>query len=352
MILYEAASTKFTDATGIAHPCELMSHSTEPDVSRRSVMDIFADVFREQHDLLLNAVVRAAHQLGVFHLFSKKDPSEPYTAAEVASHLGIPRRRLERVLDVLAAERFLSRSTGRGPACFRLLSVPHRQGASAGDWDRIADVVSSDRPLELKPEWLEGHLAYVAEKGEVAAPRLWKELQPEPGGKLLDIGGGLGAYSSAYLNHHPRNSATLVDLSTVIGLFEKTAAASHPRLDTRTCDARVLPFEREYDVVLVANLLHLFGPDDCRRIVQSAANAATTCGTMVIKDVLIWPQRTGPLVGLYFALNMMLYTEAGDVHSIPKLSGWMRNAGLTTVDVVESSELAASAVVVGTRNRG
>jgi precorrin-6B methylase 2 len=312
-------------------------------------MDIFSDVVRERRDLLLAAAVRAAFQLGVFHVLGLKDPSEPCSAEELASRLGLPHRRLQRLLDLLVAEDVLSDSADRGPPCYQLATVPPEENAPAGDWDRIADVVSSDKPLELSPDCLAGHLSYVANKGEVAAPILWSALQPVPAGRLLDIGGGLGAYSIAHLDRHPQNSATLADLPEVVGLFKQTTAATIPHLVPKSIDARALSLEAEYDIVLLANLLHLFGPNDCQKIVQRAAHAAKPGGTVVIKDVLISQQRTGPLVGLYFALNMALYSESGDVHPIPTLTGWMLDAGLTDVRTVGIAGLKNSAVVIGIR---
>ena len=135
-------------------------------------MDIFSDVVRANRDLLLAAAVRAASQLGVFRILGSKSTSERCSAEDLAARLRLSHRRLQRLLDVLVAEGVLSDSSELGPACYQLVAVPHGEYAPAGDWDRIADVVSSDKPLELSPDCLEGHLNYLASRGEVAAPIL------------------------------------------------------------------------------------------------------------------------------------------------------------------------------------
>jgi precorrin-6B methylase 2 len=312
-------------------------------------MDIFADVLRKNHDLLLSAVIRAAHQLGVFEILGDIDGDEPHTTDNIAARLGLPQYRLNRLLDVLVAEGSLVRSIEHDRKILRLITVPDHTDTSAGEWDMMAEVVSSDKPMALHPDSLRDHLTYVASKGAVAAPILWNALQPKSGARLLDVGGGLGAYSVAFLNYELRNNATLVDLPEVLRLLDETGVRSHPRLEASAADARdCLPTE-EYDVVLLANLLHLFGPADCQRIVQKAVSAAVPGGSVVIKDVLISPSRTGPPVGLYFALNMALYTECGDVHSVPQLTAYMSEAGLVDIHEIELSELPDSVTVVGVR---
>jgi cyclopropane fatty-acyl-phospholipid synthase-like methyltransferase len=228
--------------------------------------------------------------------------------------------------------------------------VPTVRDYSAGDWDRIAEIISSDKPADLKPEWLEGHLAYVAEKGRAAAPILWDSLAPRSGSALLDIGAGLGAYSLAFLDCDSNNRATLFDLPEAIELYEQSQGAKHPRARTIAGDARVYSSKSEYDLVLLANVLHLFGPEECNAMLERAVAAAIPGGRVILKDVLISPDRSGPLVALYFALNMALYTESGDVHATSTLEKWMTSAGLRDVGSLEIPGLSSSAIVVGVRD--
>src|SRR5262249_16526202 len=49
---------------------------------------------------------------------------------------------------------------------------------------------------------------------------------------------------------------------------------------------------------------------------------------VVVKDLRVDDDRSGPIEGLLFALNMALYTEAGDVYSTSQLRDWLAAAGL------------------------
>jgi len=104
-----------------------------------------------------------------------------------------------------------------------------------------------------------------------------------------------------------------------------------------------------HGAVLLANLLHLHPEDMCARLCAAAARAVAPGGMVVIKDLRIDEDRTGPLEGLLFALNMAVYTAAGDVHPTSQLRAWLSAAGL--VDIVERRLDAApdAIVVIGRR---
>jgi len=39
--------------------------------------------------------------------------------------------------------------------------------------------------------------------------------------------------------------------------------------------------------------------------------------------------RTGPLNGLFFAVNMLVNTDSGDTYSFEEISSWLEEAGFT-----------------------
>jgi hypothetical protein len=75
---------------------------------------------------------------------------------------------------------------------------------------------------------------------------------------LVDLGGGLGAYSTAWVDSHPLRVATLLDLPEVIEML----ATCPPRLGTRlrfhAADLTKIASLPKGEVYLLANVLHLF----------------------------------------------------------------------------------------------
>jgi SAM-dependent methyltransferase len=307
-------------------------------------MDIFVDVVREQRALLLNAALRAAHELGVVELLLECSAVESKTAASVATALGVNERRLTPLLDVLAAEGVLHRETQGSNRLYRAAYVPAYERQSCGDWDRLARVIRTDTHLPERAETLESYLSYVDARSSVVAPIVWRSVAPAPE-RLLDLGGGLGAYSRAFLEIDPGNTSAVIDVPPVVDVALAIVSQTDPRLEWIAGDVREVVLERCYDVALLANVLHLYGDRCCRDLLRRAAAALRPGGLLVIKDLYLMPDCSGPLTGLYFALNMAVYTESGGVHQVADLERWLAGVGLGDVRVVKLSELPDSVVV-------
>ena len=116
--------------------------------------------------------------------------------------------------------------------------------------------------------------------------------------------------------------------------------------DARSLDLSTLP---RFGVVVLANVLHLHGPLECAQLCAVAARAVAPGGSVVIKDLRVDDDRRGPIEGLFFALNMAVYTGGGDVYSAAQIGAWLRDAGVEHV-AEQRFEVAADAfAIVGRR---
>jgi hypothetical protein len=275
-------------------------------------MDVFSLVAVGQRAYLRGSVVRAAEELELAEVL-------PATAEAAVRKLGLRSpRRLRRLLDALAV---LDEARREGDV-FHLRERP-RAPATAGAWGRIAEIIRADRPVVVPADEgslrrLHGHLQRA---GADAARELWAKL-PEARGPMLDLGGGAGTYTAAFLQAHPGEEAAIADKPEVLELV----AVSRARLLPIDLLASELP--KGQRVILLANVLHLFGESDCRRILAKAAAALAPDGLLIVKDLLVEPDRSGPAEGVLFALNLALFTSEGDVHDPLALASWMRAAGL------------------------
>ncbi|HLH07821.1 MAG TPA: hypothetical protein VKW78_11335, partial [Terriglobales bacterium] len=48
---------------------------------------------------------------------------------------------------------------------------------------------------------------------------------------------------------------------------------------------------------------------------------------IAIAEFLVNADRTGPLHGLFFAVNMLVNTDFGDTYSFEEISSWLREVG-------------------------
>jgi hypothetical protein len=269
-------------------------------------MDVFGPIAGGQRAYLREALLQAAHEL-------RLGEALPATAEEAARKLKLRgARRLRRLLDALAVLG-LARRQGE---VFEFHPAPYEK--TAGAWGELARVIRADEPLAEPSgeEALRRFHSYLLGAGEGPARDLWKAIDTK--GPLLDLGGGAGVYTAAFLEAHPGEEAILADRPEVLALAHLPGA----RLLALDILNTQLP---RVQTVLLANVLHLFGEQDCRKILSRAAAAAKL---VIVKDLDIEPDRSGPAEGVLFALNMALFTENGDVHDPQALASWMRGAGL------------------------
>jgi SAM-dependent methyltransferase len=267
----------------------------------------------------------------------------PSSLEQLAVELGVAAsHRLRALLDVLAALGALGceRSAGAPPRFASVAAVPACPVIARAGWGLLADVIRSDRPLPPETDAAAGGVRrlhrHLATAGAAAAAELVAALGAA---SLLDLGSGAGAYSRAFLDANPAGQATLVDTREILDLAVEHLGPLAARARLVAGDAAEIDAGDGHGAALLANLLHLHGPQTCARLVAAAARAVAPGGAVVIKDLRVDDDRAGPIEGLLFALNMAIYTEAGDVYSTSQLRAWLAGAGL--VDIIEQRLTAA-----------
>lgn len=166
-------------------------------------------------------------------------------------------------------------------------------------------------------------------------------------GRLLDVGGGSGVHAAALAREVEGLDATVLDLAPVGALVRER----HPELTFVAGDLSVPRFGRpageEWDAVLLANVLHDHPAAKAARIVAEAAGLLATGGTLVVYEWLLNEDGDGPPDVAMFALMMMVENEGGAAWTADQVEGWLREAGLTSVETRRSG--GPIAVVRGRR---
>jgi hypothetical protein len=286
------------------------------------IVDLFADVSREY---LRDAAVYAAHALGVF---------------DAETVVGGPPR-MRALYDVLALEGPLVKQ-GDGYLVAAVPPVPRTPEPEG--WGRLAEVLRTGQPL-VAGEIARYH-AHLRAVGAESAREWVARLAPR--GDLLDAGGGAGAYTQAWLAATPHATATLVDRPEVLALARTALAPFDDRV--RLVEADLLGLERSgHALGLLANVLHLYPADRAAELVRRVTRAVAPGGRVEVIEVYVAPDRSGPPLGLYFALNMALYTDGGSTYDPEQIAGWMRAAGLDDLRVEKLASAPGSVVVSGLR---
>src|SRR6185436_2190337 len=231
-----------------------------------------------------------------------------------------------------------------------IAGVPARTEVMPAGWGLLADVIRRDRPLALEPADEARYHRHLLEASAATARELAPLLGEVPGG-LLDLGGGAGAYTAAFLDAHAGARATLVDAPAIVALASTHLARFRERLRLVAGDARTAPLGEGHGAALLANVLHLHPAPACAELCAAAARAIAPGGLVAVVDLRIDEDRGGPLASLLFALNMAIYTGGGDVHDAPRIRAWLAAAGLVDLEVRPLASDPGAMLVLGRRPR-
>jgi cyclopropane fatty-acyl-phospholipid synthase-like methyltransferase len=148
--------------------------------------------------------------------------------------------------------------------------------------------------------------------------------------RMLDLGGGSGAYSIAFAKGSPELQSEIIDLPEVVQIAEKHIADAglSGRITVRSGDMLNVDLPPQgYDFVLLSSICHMFSPEENRTLFARARTALVPKGRIAIADFIADPEKASPRSAALFALNMLVATRGGATYCEPEYDEWLRDAG-------------------------
>ena len=167
--------------------------------------------------------------------------------------------------------------------------------------------------------------------------------------RVLDVGGGSGAYAMAFARARRGISAVVFDLPSVVPLTRTYIQAEGLTAEVGTAVGDYLrdPIGSGYDLVFMSAVIHSNATDENRLLFRKAAGALNAGGRLVVQDFLMNEERTGPPQAALFALNMLVGTRAGDTYTESEVRAWMAEAGFRDMTRIDTP--AATNIMIGTK---
>ncbi len=151
---------------------------------------------------------------------------------------------------------------------------------------------------------------------------------------MLDIGGGPGTYALEWCKLHSHLKATVFDIAPVLQVAKNyiESYGLQDRVDTQPGDFHKDDLgDSQYDLVLMANILHMYDADMSRALVAKAVKAVKPGGRIVIHGFCTNEDQTGPVDDTLFSLNIGMLTEGGRAHPIEEKIEWLKGAGVSDI---------------------
>jgi ubiquinone/menaquinone biosynthesis C-methylase UbiE len=146
---------------------------------------------------------------------------------------------------------------------------------------------------------------------------------------VLDLAAGSGVWGIALAQSSEQVQVTAVDWPAVIPVTRATVAryGLTDRFTFSEGDLREADFGSEHNIATLGHILHSEGVERSKALLQKTFLALAPGGLIAIAEFLVNADRTGPLNGLTFAINMLVNTDCGDTFSFEEISSWLTEAG-------------------------
>jgi (2Fe-2S) ferredoxin/predicted O-methyltransferase YrrM len=222
----------------------------------------------------------------------------------------------------------------------------HRDGLlhTANIWHRWGTLTKAVRRGTRVPiyqdnslEWTPIFIAGMQRNSKDRAPLVVKALGPAGVRRILDLGGGSGAYSIAFAMACPDVKCEILDLPEVVPLTAEyvSKAGVAAQVTMRAGDMLREDFGSGYDIIMLNAICHMFSEEQNLEIFRRARQALAPNGRLVVQDFILNPDKTGPQHAALFSVNMLVGTDAGASYSEQEYTSWMEAAGLAEVSRIK-----------------
>ena len=273
-------------------------------------------------------VFLTAYELEIFSILG----DEYKLSEEVAAEIPADKNAVERLMNALVAIGILTKKAGKFSNTkisnlYLVNTNPNYIGNLRhlnqlwNTWGNLTESVKTGTAVNLvppdmkTPEQIEDFISAMHWRANLQAPDLIKMLNLSSTTKVLDIGGGSGAYSVEMVKASPHIEAYVLDLPEVIGITEKFIEMKgfKGKVKTIAANFKTDKLGKGYDLIFISHILHSNSFYENFDLLRKVYDALKPGGQIVLQEFLIDDDKTSPMFPTLFSLNMLVNTRAGDV---------------------------------------
>ena len=213
-------------------------------------------------------------------------------------------------------------------------------GSGFEQWKDLAEHLSSDETPKvlgiyesLTEETAQEYHQATYSVGLGAGILFSREVDMNQRTKILDLGGGSGAYCIAALQKYPHLKATVMDFEPVCKIARGFISEwkLQDSISTLAGDFTRDDFPADADVMIMASNLPQYNQDVLESIFQKAYQALLPGGEFHLVGETLDNEKTGPLGPALWGLHEVLFGSEGRSHSEKEVISYLEGAGFTNV---------------------
>jgi SAM-dependent methyltransferase len=286
-------------------------------------------------------------------IFTNVDESGT-TNKQIASNLHLDEHACERLLNALVSLGFLTKqnhlffNTLESFAFLSKKSSDYFGGLMHSNhlwntWSNLTQVVKtgiSAHPAKINErgeEWLFPFINAMHDRAKKQAPQQLANIDLSEIKSTLDIGGGSGAYSMEFVSKKPEIEATVFDLPNVVPItkifLDKEGFSD--KINTHAGDYTTDNLPKGFDLAFLSAIIHSNSLETNQGLIKKCFDSLNKNGKIVIQDWIMNNDRTQPISGAIFAINMLVGTESGDCFTEQEVTEMLNAAGFKNILRIE-----------------
>ncbi len=259
-----------------------------------------ADIMELANGFRASRVFLTAFELGIFSVLG----DEGKTSSEAASSIKTDSRAADRLMNALSAIGIIEKKNGKfyntpAAAKFLVKGKPSYMGGLGhtvnlwDTWTNMTEAVIKGTAPEVRASvndrgenWLDSFIAAMHMRAKQQAPVIISQIDLNGVSKVLDVGGGPGTFSFAFVNSKEGLKATVFDLPNVVPLTHKYIEQEGytGKVDTLEGDYLKNDIGSGYDLAFLSAVIHSNSPDENKLLFKKCFKALNKNGQLVVLD--------------------------------------------------------------------
>jgi 2-polyprenyl-3-methyl-5-hydroxy-6-metoxy-1,4-benzoquinol methylase len=267
---------------------------------------------------------------------------KPVTSKGLAKKRSLDPRALEIVLDALVSIGLVKKTkknyhNSGAASSFLVSGKPYYQGdilahhASLWErWSDLDDILKEGVPSSRGRDF-ESFIQGMHNLSVLKSEKIVSQLDLKGVGRVLDLGGGPGTYSVSFAKRGM--DVTLFDMKDTYRIAKDVIGSSPVKgtISFKGGDFVHDDIGKGYDLVLISQIFHAYGEKENMNLLRKVRKALNRNGRVLIQEFLVNDDRTSPVPGALFAVNMLVNTSEGRTYSPREMIAWLRKTGFGSV---------------------
>ena len=201
-------------------------------------------------------------------------------------------------------------------------------------WSNLSQTIKTGKSLnytsidKVSEKWIDNYSAAAFWRANSEAADIVKLVSNSGAKKILDLGGGMGAYAKAFSEQHPESEIVLFDIPHVAEQAKANIKEWNliDKIKVIEGNFQTDDIGKGYDLIFISRVLQHYSIWENVKTLQKCFDATLPGGHVVINETMLDDNRISPTQHVMWSINLLLNSNGGDSYTETDLWVMMREA--------------------------